>query len=71
MCIRDSLNQIARYLNEYGVPYNTLSGEVRAAISDLAVLKYEAVSYTHLLFRLGPNGCDEPAALAVELKGLL
>ena len=41
----------------YGVPYNTLSGEVRAAISDLAVLKYEvlkkvgdaAVSYTHLL----------------------
>ena len=67
MCIRDrltaeygriggNLNQIARYLNEYGVPYNTLSGEVRAAISDLAVLKYEvlkkvgdaAVSYTHL-----------------------
>ena len=37
------LNQIARYLNEYGVPYNTLSGEVRAAISDLAVLKYEVL----------------------------
>ena len=34
---------IARYLNEYGVPYNTLSGEVRAAISDLAVLKYEVL----------------------------
>ena len=39
--IGGNLNQIARYLNEYGVPYNTLSGEVRAAISDLAVLKYE------------------------------
>ena len=35
--IGGNLNQIARYLNEYGVPYNTLSGEVRAAISDLAV----------------------------------
>ena len=29
--IGGNLNQIARYLNEYGVPYNTLSGEVRAA----------------------------------------
>ena len=36
-----NLNQIARYLNEYGVPYNALSGEVRAAIADLAALKYE------------------------------
>ena len=26
-----------------GVPYNTLSCEVRAAISDLAVLKYEVL----------------------------
>ena len=44
MCIRDrltaeygriggNLNQIARYLNEYGAPYNALSGEVRAAIA--------------------------------------
>ena len=41
--IGSNLNQIARYLNEYGVPYNTLSGEVRAAISDLAVLKYEVL----------------------------
>ena len=41
--IGGNLNQIARYLNEYGVPYNTLSGEVRAAISDLAVLKYEVL----------------------------
>ena len=41
--IGGNLNQIARYLNEYGAPYNTLSGEVRAAISDLAVLKYEVL----------------------------
>ena len=41
--IGGNLNQIARCLNEYGVPYNTLSGEVRAAISDLAVLKYEVL----------------------------
>ena len=41
--IGGNLNQIARYLNEYGVPYNALSGEVRAAISDLAVLKYEVL----------------------------
>ena len=37
MCIRD------RYLNEYGVTYNALSGEVRAAIADLAALKYEVL----------------------------
>ena len=30
-------------LNEYGVPYNALSGEVRAAIADLAALKYEVL----------------------------
>ena len=35
-----NLNQIARYLNEYGAPYNALSSEVRAAIADLAALKY-------------------------------
>ena len=35
--------EIARYLNEYGVPYNALSGEVRAAISDLAALKFEVL----------------------------
>ena len=38
--IGGNLNQIARYLNEYGAPYNALSGEVRAAIADLAALKY-------------------------------
>ena len=41
--IGGNLNQIARYLNEYGTPYNALSGEVRAAISDLAALKYEVL----------------------------
>lgn len=39
--IGGNLNQIARALNEYGTPYNTLSVEVRAAISDLAALKFE------------------------------
>jgi len=41
--IGGNLNQIARYLNEYGAPYNALSGEVRAAVSDLAALKYEVL----------------------------
>ena len=39
--IGGNLNQIARFLNEHGTPYNSLSGEVRAAISDLADLKFE------------------------------
>ncbi len=37
------LNQIARCLNEYGAPYNALSQEVRAAISELAALKFEVL----------------------------
>ena len=40
MCIRD---RIARYLNEYGVPYHALSGEIRATIADLAAHKYEVL----------------------------
>ena len=39
--IGGDLNQIARFLNEHGTPNNSLSGEVRAAISDLADLKFE------------------------------
>ena len=39
--IGGNLNQIARFLNEHGTPYNSLSGDVRAAISDLADLKFE------------------------------
>ena len=41
--IGGNLNQIARALNEYGTPYNTLSVEVRDAISDLAALKFEVL----------------------------
>ena len=41
--IGSNLNQIARYLNEYGAPYNALSSEVRAAASDLAALKFEVL----------------------------
>ena len=41
--IGGNLNQIARALNEYGTPYNMLSVEVRAAISDLAALKFEVL----------------------------
>ena len=36
-----NLNQIARFLNEHGTPYNSLSGDVRAAIANLADLKFE------------------------------
>ena len=39
--IGGNLNQIARFLNEHGKPYNSLSSEVRAAIADLADLKFE------------------------------
>ena len=41
--IGGNLNQIARCLNEYGAPYNALSGEVRAAIAELAALKFEVL----------------------------
>ena len=39
--IGGNLNQIARYINEHGVPYNTLYVDVQSAISDLVDLKYE------------------------------
>ena len=41
--IGGNLNQIARCLNEYGTPYNALSTEVRAALSDLAALKFQVL----------------------------
>lgn len=41
--IGGNLNQIARYLNEYGAPYNALSSEVRVALSDLAALKFQVL----------------------------
>ena len=39
--IGGNLNQIARFLNEHGTPYNKLYGDVQSAISDLADLKFE------------------------------
>ena len=41
--IGGNLNQIARYLNEYGAPYKSLSSDVRAALSDLAALKFQVL----------------------------
>ena len=41
--IGGNLNQITRCLNEYGVPYNALSQEVRAATAELATLKFEVL----------------------------
>ena len=41
--IGGNLNQIARCLNKYGTPYNTLSKEVRAATAELAALKFEVL----------------------------
>ena len=41
--IGGNLNQIARFLNECGSPYNTLSRELRSAVSDLAALKFEVL----------------------------
>ena len=41
--IGGNLNQIARHLNEYGVPYADLEKEVRDAAVDLAMLKYEVL----------------------------
>mgnify|MGYP002975232400 CR=1 FL=1 len=39
----NGLNQIARTLNEWHSPYPQLAGEVRAAVSDLAALKFEVL----------------------------
>ena len=39
--IGGNVNHLARFLNEHGTPYNSLSSEVRSAIADLADLKYE------------------------------
>ena len=41
--IGGNLNQIARTLNEWHSPYPQLAGEVRAAVSDLAALKFEVL----------------------------
>ena len=41
--IGSNLNQIARYLNEYGHPYDMLEKDVRNAAVDLAMLKFEVL----------------------------
>ena len=41
--IGGNLNQIARTLNEWHSLYPQLAGEVRAAVSDLAALKFEVL----------------------------
>ena len=38
--IGNNLNQIARVINDWHNPYPRLAAEVRAAVSDLAALKY-------------------------------
>ncbi len=50
--IGGNLNQIARTLNEWHSPYPQLAGEVRAAVSDLAALKFE------VLQKVGGVVCD-------------
>ena len=45
--IGGNLNQIARTLNEWHSPYPQLAGEVRAAVSDLAALKFAVFPETN------------------------
>ena len=67
--IGGNLNQIARYLNEYGSPYNALSGEVRAAIADLAALKYEILQAKEILKNPRPAGSWRPLKCIFSGKG--
>ena len=41
--IGGNLNQIARAINDWHIPYPQLAAEVRAAASDLAALKFEVL----------------------------
>ena len=41
--IGSNLNQIARAINDWHIPYPQLAAEVRAAASDLAALKFEVL----------------------------
>ena len=54
MCIRDrltaeygrignNLNQIARHLNEWRIPYPTMAKELQDAVAELATLKFEVM----------------------------
>ena len=56
--IGGNLNQIARYLNEYGAPYNALSGEVRAAITcsiPLLITSPKRVPFSFVIRPLGAS----------------
>ena len=41
--IGGNLNQIARYLNEFGEPYSALYTEVQSALSEIAALKFQVL----------------------------
>lgn len=41
--IGSNLNQIARHLNEYGLPYRELAPELKGCAADLAALKFEVL----------------------------
>ncbi len=41
--IGSNLNQIARCLNEYSLPYQELASELRGCAADLATLKFEVL----------------------------
>jgi len=41
--IGSNLNQIARCLNEYSLPYRELASELRGCAADLAALKFEVL----------------------------
>ena len=41
--IGSNLNQIARHLNEYSLPYRELASELKGCAADLAALKFEVL----------------------------
>ena len=41
--IGNNLNQIARRLNEYSIPYRELAAELKGYAADLAALKFEVL----------------------------
>ena len=41
--IGNNLNQIARHLNEWRIPYPTMAKELQDAVAELATLKFEVM----------------------------
>ena len=70
--IGSNLNQIARFLQTQGTPYNALSEEVRTAISELADLKYQeeflAIVRRKLSNEKFVNGAPEKVVAAERKK---